>query len=244
MVASINSVYQLVMRRAAKEENGFITPEDFNRYARDAQQKLSQSIYAEYRQFLANKQRYLTAWKGNYNNLESIQDDLLPLRRNRVALTSSGGNNIYQFPSDYAYLINAEYNDTTITSIDVSIRSYYVNSYDSAPTATSPLAVKDYNSIEVLPSTLTTGVSLSYYKLPQGTTTAGVPTTSYPSWGYTSVAGKSIYNSSTSIDFELPSQLEYRLATLILQDVGIEIRETELFQMANAQEQKERQDTN
>jgi hypothetical protein len=244
MVASVNSVYQLVMRRSAKEENGFISHEDFNSYARSNQQKLFQSIYAEYRQFLANKQRYLTTWKGNYNSLEAIADDLLPLRRNRVALASSASNNIFQYPSDYAYFIDVEYNGKNVTLIDVADRSYYVNSYDAAPSAADAVAVKDYVSIELLPSTATSEVSLSYFKLPQGTTTTGAPSTSYPTWGYTAVSGKSVYNSSTSIDFELPAQLEYRLATMILQDVGIEIREAELFQMANVQEQKETQDIN
>jgi hypothetical protein len=244
MVASVNSVYQLVMRRSAKEENGFISPEDFNSYARSNQQKLFQSIYAEYRQYLANKQRYLTTWKGNYNSLEAISDDLLPLRRNRVALASSASNNIFQYPADYVYYIDIEHHGNTVTVVDTSERAYYVNSYDAAPTETHSVAVKDYSSIELLPTTVVNNMFLSYFKLPQGTTTAGVPSASYPTWGYTSVGNKSIYNSGTSIDFELPAQLEYRLATMILQDVGIEIRESELFQMANVQEQKEKQDIN
>ena len=244
MVASVNSVYQLVMRRSAKEENGFISPEDFNSYARSNQQKLYQSIYAEYRQYLANKQRYLTTWKGNYNSLEAILDDLLPLRRNRVALTSSTSTNIFQYPSNYAYFIDLEYNSKSVTSVDVSNRAYYVDSYDAPPSATEAVFIRDYISIEVLPTTATSTVTLSYFKVPQGTTTAGAPSTSYPTWGYTAVSGKSVYNSGTSIDFELPAQLEYRLATMILQDVGIEIREAELFQMANVQEQKETQDIN
>lgn len=243
MVASVNTVYQLVMRRAAKEENGFISPTDFNMFARNAQQKEFQRILSAYRQFLANKQRFLTTWKGNYDSLESILDDLLPLRRNRVTLTHTSGG-IFSYPSDYAYYIDLDYNGVDVTIVDVSERPYYANSFDVAPTAANPIAIRDYNTIEILPNTITADVKMSYFKIPQGTATDGTPSTSFPTWGYTTVGSKSVYNSSTSVDFELPKQLEYRLATQILQDVGIEIREAELFQMAQAEDNKERQDLN
>lgn len=242
MVASVNTVYQLVMRRAAKEENGFISPQDFNVLARNAQQKEFQRILSEYRKFLANKQRYLTYWKGNYDSLESIMDDLLPLRRNNVTLTSSSGNNIFQYPDDYAYYIDLEYDGKNVTIIDSQDKAFYTNSFDSSPTASHPVAVRDYNSITLLPSSITADVGITYYKIPQGTTTAGAPSTTQPTWAYTTVASKSIYDATNSIDFELPKQLEYRLATQILQDVGIEIREAELFKMAQAEDVKEKQD--
>lgn len=242
MVASVNTVYQLVMRRAAKEEQGFISPEDFNRFARNAQQKEFQRILSEYRKFLANKQRYLTYWKGNYDSLESILDDLLPLRRNSVTLSSSGGNNVFQYPDDYAYFIDVEYNGLNVTLVDIADKAFYVNSYDSAPTAAKPVGIRDYNSITLLPNTITANVALSYFKIPQGTTTAGAPSTSQPTWAYTTVASKSVYDATNSIDFELPKHLEYRLATQILQDVGIEIRDGELFQMVQAEDVKEKQD--
>lgn len=243
MVASVNTVYQLVMRRAAKEENGFITPADFNMFARNAQQKEFQRILSNYRLFLANKQRFLTYWKGNYDSLEAILDDLLPLRRNNRTLSLSGGS-AFLYPNDYAYLISLSRNDNDVTLVDISDSSYYINSFDAAPTESDPVGIRDYNTIKMLPETITDRVVMSYFKIPQGTATNGTPSTSFPTWGYTTVGGKSVYNASTSTDFELPKHLEYRLATQILQDVGIEIREAELFQMAQAEDNKERQDLN
>lgn len=244
VVASVNNVYQLVMRRAAKEEDGFISPSDFNAYARNAQQKIFQETLNHYRMFKANKQRYLTYWKNNYKSLEAIADDLITLRRNGVALSSSGGNNVFQYPEDYAYFIDLEYNGETVTLIDYADRVYYINSYDSSPTTDHPVAYKDYNSLTFLPDTITSNVSLTYYKLPQGVNASGTPVTNYPTWAYTTVASKSIYDATNSIDFELPAHLEYRLATQILQDAGIELRDGELYQMAQAEEAKERQDKN
>lgn len=241
-VASINSVYQMVMRRAAKEENGFISPTDFNTYARSAQQTIFQSILSEYRKFLVDKQRYLSYWKGNYDSIESIEDDLRPLRRNSVSLSSSGGNNVFQYPSDFAYFIDLEYDGNSVTLVDAAQKAFYVNSYDSAPSTAHPVAIRDYNSITMLPNTITSDVALSYFKTPKGVTTSGTPSSSYPTWAFTTVNSKSIYNATNSIDFELPAHLEYRLATQILLDVGIEIREGELFQMAQAQQVKETQD--
>lgn len=243
-VASVNNVYQLVMRRAAKEEEGFISPSDFNAYARNEQQKLFQEIIAQYRLYQANKQRYLTYWKENYKSLEAIQDDLLPLRRNGVALTSSAGNNVYQYPSDYAYFIDIEYGDEPVTLIDYADKGYYVGSYDSAPSTDHPVAYKDHNSITYLPSSITSNAKISYYKIPQGVNASGTPVTNQPTWAYSTVSSKSIYDATNSIDFELPAHLEYRLATGILMSAGIELRDGELYQMAQAEEQQERQDKN
>lgn len=242
MVASVNSVYQLVMRRAAKEENGFISPTDFNTMARSAQQKEFQRILSEYRKFLANKQRYLTYWKGNYDSLESILDDILPLRRNSVALASSGGNNVFQYPNDYAYYIDIEYDGKNVTVVDAADKAFYVNSFDSSPSTTHPVVIRDYNSLTFLPSTITADVALSYFKIPQGVDSTGAPVTNQPTWAYTTVGSKSVYDATNSIDFELPKHLEYRLATQILQDVGIELRDGELYQMAQGEDVKERQD--
>lgn len=243
-VASVNNVYQLVMRRAAKEEEGFISPSDFNAYARNEQQKVFQETLAQYRLYKANKQRYLTYWKENYKSLEAIQDDLITLRRNGVALSSSGGNNVFQFPSDYAYYIDIEYNSEPVTLIDYADKNYYVGSYDSAATEAHPVAYKDYNSITFLPSTITSDTKISYYKIPQGVNASGTPVSNQPTWAYSTVASKSIYDATNSIDFELPAHLEYRLATGILMSAGIELRDGELYQMAQAEEQKERQDKN
>lgn len=224
------------MRKAAKEERGFISTTDFNQYAVAAQQELFQTILGQYRLYLANKQRYLTYFKESYKSLEAINDDLRTLRRNRITITGD-------FPSDYAYYIDLETTDgNPITVVDVNKRTYYNNAFSQSPSATYPIAILGNSSIEVIPTV--DEFMLSYYKVPQGSTTAGAPSASQPVWNSSVVSGNEVYNPSGSINFEFPKHLEYRLATIILSYVGIEMRETDLYQMANNEETQQKQDTN
>lgn len=242
--ASINSVYQIVKRQAAKDERGFISPADFNIYAPNAQQILFQEIFSEYRMYLANRKRYLNNWKGNYNSLEAIKDDLRPLQKDRESLSSSGSNNIFQFPSDYAYYIDVDYNGTPVTLVDTANRNYYANAFDAAPQTSGPIGVMRNGEIEILPTSITTNIFLSYYKVPQGVTTAGVASIQQPTFAYTTVSSKEVYNASNSIDFEFPKNLEYRLASIILELAGIELREDFLYQAAQNQQTENKQDAN
>jgi len=224
------------MRKSAKEERGFISTTDFNQYAIAAQQELFQSILSQYRMYLANKQRYLTYYKESYKSLESIHDDLRTLRRNRVTTTGD-------LPTDYAYYIDLETTEgKPIIVVDVNKRTFYNNAFDQAPSATYPIAIMGSSDIEIIPTVQ--DFKLSYYKVPQGSTTAGQPSANQPVWNSNNVSGNEVYNPSGSINFEFPKHLEYRLATIILSYVGIEMREADLYQMANNEEAKQKQDTN
>lgn len=236
--ASVNTVYQLVKRLANKDERGFFRPADFDVYAKQAQDDIFQEVLKEYTMAMANRQRYLQYAKGNYNSIEAIRDDLRNLYRDSVSLTQISANT-FSFPSDYAYFVNAAVSGRECVVIDPADRQRYANSFQAAPSTSFPLAILKYDSVEILPSSVTSGVTLSYYKTPQGSTTAGLPSVQSPTWGYTTVSNVSIYNASTSINFELPPSLEYRLAQKVLFYLGIEIREADLVAIAQQQGDKE-----
>lgn len=237
--ASINNVYQIVKRLGAKNEQGFFTLSDYNTFAPNAQQRLFQSVLNEYRMFLANRRRYLSYSENNYNSLEAIKDDLRPLQRNRVQLTSSASNNIYELPNDYAYFIDVEVEGNPVTVVDISKRSYYNRVFDGAPSASYPIGIFDDRRIEIIPSPLDGSEKISYYKVPQGTSpSTGNAVQSQPTFAYTVVNGKEVFNASNSVNFEFPKHMEYRLASIILMDLGIEIREQLLMEAASVQEQQ------
>ncbi len=90
-------------------------------------------------------------------------------------------------------------------------------------------------TIKVLPSTLnTTGmVECNYFKY---------PTT--PRWTYSTLSGgEPVFNASALdyVDFSLPIEEMPNLITRILKMAGLEIREAEVVQFANIEEQKENQ---
>jgi hypothetical protein len=65
-----------------------------------------------------------------------------------------------------------------------------------------------------------------------------------PQWTYTSiVGGEPVFNQSLNSyqDFELPKDYEVKLIVNILSQCGMQIRETEVVQYSNMEEQKEKQ---
>lgn len=89
-------------------------------------------------------------------------------------------------------------------------------------------------TIKVLPSTLnTTGmVEGQYFRYPTS-----------PRWSYVVIDGAPIFDGSASdyVDFELPEEEEPNLITRILQMSGLSIRESEVVNFANNEENKENQ---
>lgn len=243
--ASVNTVYNLCKEILAKDERGFLNVSQFNMYARDAQNILVSKLISGHVEGVVLKNQYIARQSGVFSVIDSNKNDLLPLLRKGVSL--SGSNNVFDFPSDY--LIHEGRDSLTVsgnpsTIADEGKEAYMINSYLSPPTRTVPVSVFNYNSITVYPDTITSGVALSYYKIPQGSTVAGQPSTSLPTWGYTTVSGKSIYNSSSTINFELPVQCEDRLVKEILQMAGMALREIEVYQFADKESAEATQEKN
>jgi len=234
--ASVNSVYEIVKRVANKDNRGFIRPADFNAYARQAQLDVFHEILGEYKFAQASRKRFLSFRDGNYNSIENIKDDLRPLVVYGKTLKFSFSNSAFVIPDDYAYYITLEFDGSGVEVIAPEDIRSYVNSFDGAPTESTAVASFVNTGIVVFPDTIDYDVKLTYYKNPQGSTTSGAASVLAPSWAYNTINGQPVYNSASTINFELPKHLESRLATRILSYVGIELREPELFQASEKQE--------
>ena len=58
------------------------------------------------------------------------------------------------------------------------------------------------------------------------------------SWNYTEINGAALYNSASSVDFELHESEENTLVIKILALAGISIKDPQLMQVAMAKEQQ------
>jgi hypothetical protein len=157
-------------------------------------------------------------------------------------LTSSGSNNIFEYPDDFAYSLSLSFGTESIDIVSQEESDYVLNSVIGAPSVVNPVALENYNSIEVFPDTITSGVLLSYYKIPRGSDASGNPSTQSPTISTINVNNKEVYNPSTSINFELPETVEVKIVVKILQYLGINMREPEVEQYAQLEEQKEDQE--
>lgn len=242
MYASVNRVYETLRRIYNKQQHGFLSYADFNRFADNGQKDVFNDMLAEYKLMLNNKRRYLSNWKGAYTSVESLETDLRTLRRSRVPLSSLSNNNIFEYPDDFAYILNLSFGTESVDVISHEESDFVLNSSLASPSTVNPVALSNFNSVEIFPDTIQSNVLLSYYKIPRGSDSSGNPSTQSPTISTINVSGKEVYNPSTSINFELPETVEVKIVVKILQYLGINMREPEVEAYSQREELKEDQE--
>lgn len=133
---------------------------------------------------------------------------------------------------DYSIFKNESYEAEKVTNSKISMLS---NSLLTAPTKTFPAYSLNSDSITVLPKTINNPGQIfsQYIRYPKD-----------PKWTYSTLAsGEPVFDQSQSDyqDFELPIDDEVNLITKILQYSGMQIREAQVVQFANLEEQKDNQ---
>ena len=133
---------------------------------------------------------------------------------------------------DYSIFKDESYEAEKVTNSKISMLS---NSLLTAPTKIFPAYSLNNDSITVLPKTINNPgqVFSQYIRYPKD-----------PKWTYSTLTGgQPVFDQSQSDyqDFELPIEDEVNLVIKILQYSGIQIRETQVVQFANLEEQKDNQ---
>lgn len=97
-----------------------------------------------------------------------------------------------------------------------------------APTTNYPVFLYEDNLIQVLPSTITSELSVSYLRKPMDVR-----------WNFTIPSGQSFYqyNASGSINFELSKSEQTNIVTRILLYAGVVVRDPSIIQVASQQVQ-------
>jgi hypothetical protein len=155
----------------------------------------------------------------------SVSDTVLGLEDNIFPPVDADGDG-------YSIFKPESYEAEKVTNSKISMLA---NSILTAPTKIFPAYSLNSDSITVLPSTINNPGQIfsQYIRYPKD-----------PKWTYSTLAsGQPVFDQSQPDyqDFELPIDDEVRLVTKILQYSGMQIRETEIVQFANLEEQKDNQ---
>tara|TARA_R110002012_G_scaffold86952_1_gene215499 strand:+ start:3860 stop:4588 length:729 start_codon:yes stop_codon:yes gene_type:complete len=236
--ASINNVYSIVKDILNKSQMGFITPQQYNVFAPQAQKELTEELLEL---LLAPMVKYrLQSLETASGGIEaSHRDDLSTLFVYNELQTAALGTNVFNYPDRYMYIDNITYKGKEVDRITPREAVYIVNNYYTPPTDSNPIAVMANNQIEIQPTNINDDIALTYYKNPMGSQ-LGQPVNLTPSWQYTLVGEDLLYNSASSVDFELPKSVEQKLAYKVLSLAGFSIRESQAVDYANVQEQKDK----
>lgn len=202
MGANINTVKTQVFEIIKKNQSGgYIKTADFNNYA-----KLEQlSFYNE----------VLGASEGSQQSMD-ISDEL-KVSVNLFPNTSSLVNK----PSNYMQLqsitgrVYISQTKSKLVQFQVMGQSEAdaseVSGFSRANT-TYPIAVINSDTVEIKPSATFSSVKFNYYRVPLD-----------PIWGFTVASSREVYDSATSVDFDIPKQHTERIVQGIVRRFGFSI---------------------
>ena len=225
MAVSVDTVYQKVLAFANKEQRGYITPQEFNLFADQAQMEIFEQYFYDINQFSR-----IPGNNHEYSDMLTNLEEKISIFETTSSISNGiiGADNIYRLGTIICDgdLIVEEVQQDEILRMN--------NSKLGKPTEKRPVYVRTgINTATFYPSFSFTG-TCTYIKIPNK-----------PNWGYVVVNDKPLYNSTSSTDFELHSAEESELIYRILAFTGISIEKPQLTQIAvgleGAKQQQEKQ---
>ena len=236
---NIDNVYQRVLFLANKEQRGYITPDEFNSFAAQAQIEIFESYFLK-----AFQTGQAPGSTEDYANPGEIVDEKISYFDvfASVAKTTTnldGGKPGYAYPEGFYRLDHVSVdsgeriNPTSPTDLsrfpimadEISHRdSHYVNlSPLTRPTITQPVYIREEGGVVLFPQSYDGDINMLYVRRPVD-----------PNWGFLSDPmmndGMPVYNMATSTNFELHPSEEHELVYRILYLAGVTIKQQDLVQ--------------
>lgn len=246
MAVNIDTVYQRVQAIANKEQRGYITPQEFNLLANQAQMDIFEQYFYDQNEH-GRRPSNDTTYSDMLDLLEEKIDHFERYRQPVTMSTQSGEEGLGTLPSYYRlgelyYKKGADYYE--IENVTQNEIHHYQRSPLTAPTTTRPMYVRHSavtatgqtgttlneiplaRTIQVYPITITSNVVCNYIARPQTV-----------NWNYTLVNGYPLYNATEGVTngtrhFELHQSEETELVIKILALAGITLNDANLVTLA------------
>ena len=231
----INEVRNEVLSIINKNNYGFISPTDFNNYAKLAQLDIFEQYFFKYNQWII-KQNVRQANTGLADMTKRFEEVIEKFSVTATPVISTPVNS-YTLPTNLFHLNNVTYLKEANRPIDVEKCSrknlnQLLNSNLTQPIDLFPMYYKEGNKIIIYPETITPAekVRIDYVRYPLE-----------PKWTWRNISsGAPLFDPSQPDyqDFELPQSDQPLLVAKILQYAGFEIREESAVQAGLQEEQK------
>jgi len=226
----INEVRNTVMFILNKDNNGYLTPSEFNAFARLSQLEVFEDLFQKVNSWLT-KRNNRTSNSGVADVAKHVAEDL-DIFVKSVGLTQDTGST-FNLPTDTYSLVDVLYSNKSVEKVSNHKITLLNNSNLTAPSVYFPAYVDRETKVTLYPTTITTGVSAIYVRLPED-----------PNWTYyTDLNGNPIFdiNNPNYQDFELPKEYEKELVLRILAKAGVTLREPDIINVVNNEEAKNEQ---
>ena len=243
---SIDEIYRLVQTFANKEQRGFITPSDFNLLAKQAELEL------------INKRIEVLQEKSQVKKISGIMEESLTPEVAEQDLAS------FLIATQYKTTLVSVTSGYSEAEISINKETFFIKEIFILPDEN--LGINSHIPLEIVSSEninkiLRSSLVKPSIDFPIGLMSGNIvsqdlkikifpdsiedvivygymyPRTA-PNWSYVTVAGKPVHDPSTSTQFNLPSRTHGEIVIKILEYLGVNLREAQLVQYAQANEIK------
>ena len=228
-MVNIDTVYQRVLALANKEQRGYITPQEFNLFANQAQMDIFEQYFYDINQF----GRVPGNSTGSSDMLDYLEEKVSVFEQDKSININSTQEfyNIGASTSDLYKIDNVVYNDSY--SCEQTNSNQLQNILDSPllkPTSYNPIyTLKRNNKLFLYPTHLKEKIVVNYIRKPKKAV-----------WSYTVVGNSALVNIGANDyqDFELHPSEETKLVVKILALAGVTLKDPALYQVATAEDNK------
>jgi len=235
MAVSIDTVYQKVLGILNKEQRGYVTAQEFNLFANQAQLDLFEQYFYDINQF-----GRIPGNSTEYSDMLNILNEKINVFETTAEPTRLG--NFFDEPTDLYRLGTVVYKNTTTNAFGVtsteSIEAERINANEflyinssplTKPKNVRPVFVSNTSGIRVYGDneiTDVTEVEFQYIKKPAKV-----------QWAYQIVFDdEPLYDAANSVNFELHPSEEVELVVKILELSGLLIKDYNFYNAVNQEE--------
>ena len=232
-MVSVDTVYQRVLAIANKEQRGYITPQEFNLIANQAQSEIFEDYFTQ-----MNVAKQTPGNESEYSDVIKTLNEKLSLFKTRETLIYN--NPFFLYPADMYKFGTLWHTNNNLLENGVEVQEItedelldYYQSPLTKPNRSRPLYIRSEENIRVISApVIATGIIATYIRRPRGTNNN--PTVN---WAYVVTNGQALYNAPDSSDFELHESEETLLVMKVLELAGIIIQKTDLVGIGQQKQQ-------
>jgi hypothetical protein len=213
---NVNDMYRICQFAVNKAQNGYLTPSEFNLTINQAQVSYQDYLLGEFQQYQYGRPQA----RINYSQNQNIRQRLTPLLvETTLTINSTTGQSPY--PADYVQtdtVMTSSFNRVRYVQQD-ALYSFYNSQID--PIATNPIYLLEPTGFQFYPVTLGSAI-LTYVKdAPEIV------------WGYTTVSGRPVYSSGTSVQPIWDNVDLLEIIARALKLIGLNLQDGQVQQYAN-----------
>ena len=227
-MVNVDTVYQRVLALANKEQRGYITPQEFNLFANQAQMDIFEQYFYDINQF-----GRVPGNDTGYSDMRNYLEEKINVFESQATVGESNGfYNVGGNIGDLYKVGSISVGGKPCQQVNANRLDIILSSSLTKPTTRHPIYVLKQNKVYIYPATIKRDITVNYVKQPNKV-----------NWTYIVIQGKAIYNIS-AVDhenFELHPSEEPDLVIKVLQLAGITLKDPALYQATNLEDNKNTQ---